>query len=65
MTMLATSFAADAVESFTATAPSFVLYWRFRPAHPWTMEQFQDRSQAYRRFFHLMERGIETRFEAN
>lgn len=42
----------------------FVLYWRFRPNHPWTIERFRERPKAHNRFFNLLERGIEARFEA-
>lgn len=41
----------------------FVLYWRFRPTHPWNLERYSERSKAYNRFFNLLERGIEARFE--
>jgi hypothetical protein len=60
MTMLATEF-----ESRTSTAKrgSFVLYWRFRPAHPWNVEDFSERAEAYSRFFKLVERGIDARLE--
>jgi hypothetical protein len=65
MTMLATAIDAELSDSFTVSTPVFVLYWRFRPAHPWTIEEYSQRSKAYGRFFNLLERGIEARFEAN
>jgi hypothetical protein len=62
MTMLATAFESSSTASRPAT---YVLYWRFRPMHPWTVEEFSQRSRAYNRFFNLLERGIEARFETS
>ena len=47
----------------TSPQAAFLLYWRFRPNHPWNLEEFSDRSKAHNRFFNLLERGIEARFE--
>jgi hypothetical protein len=61
MTILAENLADQQTESCPA-AP-FLLYWRFRPTHPWNLEQFSERPKAHNRFFNLLERGIEARFE--
>jgi hypothetical protein len=61
MTILAENLAHQQRESCPA-AP-FLLYWRFRPTHPWNLEQFSERPKAHNRFFNLLERGIEARFE--
>ena len=42
---------------------TFYLYWRFRENHPWNIEEFRERPRAYNRFFNLLERGIEARFQ--
>jgi len=61
MTILAGDLAHQQTES--GCAAPFLLYWRFRPNHPWNLEQFSERPKAYNRFFNLLERGIEARFE--
>ncbi|MEQ8788509.1 MAG: hypothetical protein RIC55_19520 [Pirellulaceae bacterium] len=61
MTMLVENFLEDHTESSPPTP--FLLYWRFRPTHPWNLERFSERPKAHNRFFNLLERGIEARFE--
>jgi hypothetical protein len=41
----------------------YYLVWRTRPSHPWHSEEFESRSQAHRRFFELIERGVEAYLE--
>jgi hypothetical protein len=33
--------------------------WRFRSSHPWTIEEFTGRDEAYKRYFYLLDRGVE------
>jgi hypothetical protein len=44
-------------------ASEYCLFWRSRPGHPWRSLRFASRASAYRRYFFLIERGIEAYLE--
>ncbi len=47
-------------------APSrqtYYLLWRTGPSYPWHSEEFDNRTHAHRRFFALVERGVEAYLE--
>jgi hypothetical protein len=39
--------------------PPMTVCWRFRSSHPWTIEEFFGRDEAYKRYFYLVDRGVE------
>ena len=41
----------------------YYLLWRTRPSHPWHSEEFDSRTLAHRRYFELIERGVEAYLE--
>jgi hypothetical protein len=43
--------------------PIYYLLWRARPSHPWHSEEVESRSAAHRRYFALLERGVEVYLE--
>jgi hypothetical protein len=43
--------------------PTYYLLWRTRPSHPWHSEEFSTRIEAHRRYFALLERGLEVYLE--
>ena len=42
-----------------AHQPPMTVCWRFRTSHPWTIEEFLGRDEAYKRYFYLVDRGVE------
>jgi hypothetical protein len=44
-------------------AHEYYLFWRKHPGHPWHSFYFETRDGAYRRYFFLIERGIEAYLE--
>ena len=51
------------VEAGPARPTVYYLVWRTRPSHPWRSEEFESRTLAHRRFFELVERGVEAYLE--
>lgn len=43
--------------------PIYYLLWRARPSLPWHSEEVESRSTAHRRYFALLERGVEVYLE--
>ena len=43
--------------------PIYYLLWRTRPSLPWRSEEVESRSAAHRRYFALLERGVEVYLE--
>jgi hypothetical protein len=41
----------------------YYLLWRSRPSHPWHSEEFCNRIEAHKRYFALLERGLEAYLE--
>ena len=51
------------VETGPSRPTVYYLVWRTRPSLPWHSEEFESRTQAHRRFFELVERGVEAYLE--
>ncbi len=51
------------LETGPARPTVYYLVWRMRPSQPWQSEEFDSRTQAHRRFFVLVERGVEAYLE--
>jgi len=48
----------------TAAVPTvYYIVWRSRPSHPWHSEELFNRIEAHRRYFALLERGVEAYLE--
>jgi hypothetical protein len=43
--------------------PIYYLLWRARPSLPWHSEEVESRPAAHRRYFALLERGVEVYLE--
>jgi hypothetical protein len=43
--------------------PIYYLLWRARPSLPWHSEEVESRTAAHRRYFALLERGVEVYLE--
>jgi hypothetical protein len=52
-----------AVSRADSARPAYYLVWRTRPSRPWHSEEFHCRRQAHRRFFDLLEQGVEAYLE--
>lgn len=48
----------------TAATPTvYYIVWRSRPSQPWQSEELLTRIEAHRRYFALLERGVEAYLE--